>query len=59
MSSARPFAEALEEALTGGDGKERIVQDPAAPVQRKCFTCPGRHFLTSWWVEGSPGKQAL
>ena len=24
---ARPFAEALEEALTGGGGKERLVQE--------------------------------
>ena len=27
LPPGRPFAEALEEALTGGDGKDRIVQD--------------------------------
>ncbi|CAK9054627.1 Uncharacterized protein sll0005, partial [Durusdinium trenchii] len=33
----QPFAEALEEALTGGDGKDRIVQDSMGLDRRRAF----------------------
>jgi len=33
----QPFAEALEDALTGGDGKDRIVQDSMGLDRRRAF----------------------
>eukprot|EP00913_Durusdinium_trenchii_P035181 g32912.t1 len=40
----QPFAEALEEALTGGDGKDRIVQDGSLAF-RYYFTLPSYYIL--------------